>query len=131
MPTQQQKQQDKKERQALLKAMGLKLISISPPEFMKTECAICLKKIHKGEQKTLPCGHVYHGNCLCKCATKNTPDGAMQIQKPIQNRRINLFKKQKTKKTCPCCRVEYTHDVDSMDIKQVLAKIHMKDKGEM
>ena len=47
MPTQPNKQQDKKKRQALSKAMGLKLISISPPEFIKTECAICLKKYTK------------------------------------------------------------------------------------
>ena len=54
----------------------------------------------------------------------------MQSKKPISNRRIHLFKKDQNIFSCPCCRVEYTHDVVSTDIKQVLAKVHMKDKGE-
>jgi hypothetical protein len=126
MPT----QHDKKERQAILKALGLKITSISPPVFIKKECAICLKNIHNGEQKTLSCGHVYHGKCLCTWATKDTPDGKMEFRKPIPNRRIHLFKKDQNIFTCPCCRVEYTHDVVTRDIQRVLAKVHMKNKGE-
>ena len=54
---------DKRERQAILNAMGVKLICISPPEYHKTDCSICLKKT-KGEQFTLQCGHAYNGECL-------------------------------------------------------------------
>ena len=35
--------QDKKERQAIMKAMNIKMTIIRPPEFHKTECSICLK----------------------------------------------------------------------------------------
>ena len=40
----------KDERRAILNVMGLKRVVISLPEYHKTECSICLKKIHKGEQ---------------------------------------------------------------------------------
>ena len=43
--------QEKKEHQAIMKAMNIKMTIIPPPEFHKTECSICFKKIHKGEQK--------------------------------------------------------------------------------
>ena len=66
---------DRKENQALLKALGVKMRYEYPPEYHKTECSICLKKIKKGEQLTLQCGHVYHGKCLFNWALKNTKDG--------------------------------------------------------
>ena len=55
---------EKNERRAILKAMGINMTMIPPPKYHKTECTICLKKIHKGEQKTLQCNHMFHGCCL-------------------------------------------------------------------
>ena len=43
--------QEKKEHQAIMKAMNVKKVIIPPPEYNKIECTICFKKIHKGEQK--------------------------------------------------------------------------------
>ena len=45
--------QERKEKQAILNALGVKITIIPPPEFHKTECSICLNKIHKGEQKNI------------------------------------------------------------------------------
>ena len=121
---------EKNERRAILKAMGIKTTIIPPPEFHKTECTICLKKIHKGEQKTLDCKHVFHGCCLRKWAMRNTEGNVLQFRKPIKNRRIHLYKKGENIFTCPCCRIEYTHDVITHNIKQVFATVHLKDKGD-
>ena len=121
---------DRKENQALLKALGVKIRYEYPPEYHKTECSICLKKIKKGEQLTLQCGHVYHGECLKHWALKNTKDGEFDCLQPLPNRFINLFKEGQNIFSCPCCRVEYTHDVYSLKIKKVLAKIHLKNKGD-
>jgi hypothetical protein len=33
--------QERKERQAVLNAMGLKMVVIPPPEYNKTECSRC------------------------------------------------------------------------------------------
>ena len=38
---------DRKENQALLKALGVKIRYEYPPEYYKTECSICLKKYVK------------------------------------------------------------------------------------
>jgi hypothetical protein len=122
--------QGRKERQAILNAMGLKMVIIPPPEYHKTECSICLRKIRKDEQKTLECHHVFHGECLKQWATRTTPSGEIDCNRPVKNRRINLFKKGENIFTCPCCRVEYTHDVYTHEIKKVLAKINVKNKGE-
>ena len=61
---------DNDERRAILKAMGVKITFIPPPSFHKTECTICLKKIHKGEQKTLQCNHMFHSSCIRQWALK-------------------------------------------------------------
>ena len=122
--------QERKERQAVLNALGVKITYEYPPEYHKTECSICLKKISKGEQKTLECGHAYHSECLKNWATRNTPSGKMDCIRPIKNRRIHLFKKGENIFSCPYCRVEYTHDLYSREIKQVLAKVHVNNKGE-
>ena len=63
-------QNERKERKALLNALGVKIIYEYPRDYHKTECSICLKKIKKGEQLTLPCGHVFHGECLKHWAIK-------------------------------------------------------------
>ena len=55
---------NRKENQALLKALGIKITYEYPPEYCKTECSICLKNIRKGEHLTLECGHVYHSECI-------------------------------------------------------------------
>ena len=115
--------QERKEELAILNAMGIERTYIYRPEYHKTECSICLKKIHKGEQKTLECNHMFHGECLRRWATRTTPSGKMDGIRPIKNRRIHLFKKGENIFSCPCCRVEYTHDFYSNEIKQVLPKI--------
>ena len=114
------------ERQAILNAIGAKLVVVPPPEYKKCECAICLKKIRKGEQLTLPCKHVFHGECLRKWATKENKNGVYDLIKPMPCRRIFLFNEGENLMTCPCCRTEYTHDIFTCEIKKVLAKIHLK-----
>lgn len=121
---------DRKENQALLKALGVKMRYEYPPEYHKTECSICLKKIKKGEQLTLKCGHVYHGECLKQWALKNTNNGECDCHQPVSNRKINLFKQGENIFSCPCCRLEYTHDVYTSEIKPVIAKVHFKNKGD-
>jgi hypothetical protein len=122
-------QNDRRERKALLKALGVKIRYEYPPEYHKTECSICLKKIKKGEQLTLQCGHVYHGECLKHWAIKNTNNGECDCHQPVSNRRINLFNQGENIFSCPCCRLEYTHDVYTSEIKKVIAKIHFKNNG--
>ena len=123
-------QKDRRERKAVLNALGLKMVVIQQPEYHKTECSICLKQIRKGEQLTLQCGHVYHGECLKNWATRNTPSGQMDCIRPVSNRRIHLFKKGENIFSCPCCRIEYTHDLYTREIKKVLAKVHLKNQGD-
>ena len=118
------------ERQAILNAIGAKLVVVPPPEYKKCECAICLKKIRKGEQLTLPCKHVFHGECLKHWAIKNTKDGTCDCHQPVSNRRINLFKQGENIFSCPCCRVEYTRDVYTSEIKTIIAKVHFRNKGD-
>jgi len=122
-------QNDRRERKALLKALGVKIRYEYPPEYHKTECSICLKKIKKGEQLTLQCGHVYHGECLKHWAIKNTNNGECDCHQPVSNRRINLFNQGENIFSCPCCRIEYTHDVYTSEIKKVIAKVHFKNNG--
>lgn len=122
-------QSNRKERQALLKALCGKIRCEYPPEYHKTECSICLKKIKKREQLTLQCGHVYHGECLKHWAVKNTNNGKCDCHQPVSNRRINLFKQGENIFSCPCCRLEYTHDVYTSEIKKVIAKVHFKHNG--
>ena len=119
----------RRERQALLNAMGAKMVAIHPPEFKKCECAICLKIIRKGEQLTLPCKHVFHGECLRKWATKGSTCGTFDVIQPVLCRRIFLFNEGENIMTCPCCRVEYTHDIFTNEIKKILAKIHLRNNG--
>ena len=123
-------QKDRRERKAVLKALGVKITYEYPPEYHKTECAICCSKIRKGEQLTLQCGHVYHGECLKHWAIKNTNNGKCDCHQPVYNRRINLFKQGENIFSCPCCRVEYTHDVYTSEIKKVIAKVHLKNQGD-
>ena len=115
--------QDKKERQAIMKAMNIKMTIIQPPEYHKTECSICFKKIHKGGQKTLQCGHMFHWSCIRHWALKKDVNTeTYEYIKPMNNRRIHLFKLGDNLFTCPCCRIEYTSDSFTHDIKRVLAK---------
>ena len=89
------------------------------------------KKIHKGEQKTLQCNHMFHSSCIRQWALKSdSKTETLEFKKPIKNRRIHLFKKGENIFTCPCCRIEYTHDVMTCEIKRVFAKIHLKDKDD-
>ena len=121
---------DRRERKALLKALGIKIRYEYPPEYHKTECSICFKKIHKGEQLTLERGHVYHGECFKQWALRNTNDGQFDCLQTLPNRQINIFKEGENIFSCPCCRTEYTHDVYSSRIRKVLAKIHLKNEGD-
>ena len=90
-----------------------------------------LKKIHRGEQKTLECGHVFHWSCIRHWALKTDEEmETYEYIKPINNRRIHLFKQGQNIFTCPCCRLEYTSDSFTHDIKRVLAKVHIENKGE-
>ena len=43
--------QNKKEKQAILNAMGVKITIIPPPEYNKIECSICLKRYIKENKK--------------------------------------------------------------------------------
>ena len=122
--------QERKEKHAILNAMGVKITIIPPPEYNKIECSICLKKIHKGEHKTLECGHMFHSLCIMKWAFKTACDtGLVECRQPTKNRQIHLFKEGENIFTCPCCRVEYTHTHNN-EVKRVLAKIHVEDKGK-
>ena len=73
---------------------------------------------------------MFHGCCLKQWALRNSKDGSREFQKPIRNRRIHLFKKGENIFTCPCCRIEYTHDAVTNDIKQMFAAIHLDIKGD-
>ena len=96
------------ERQAILNAIGAQIVAVPPPEFKKCECAICLKRIRKGEQLTLPCKHVFHGECLRKWATKDKTHGVCDLIKPVPCRRTFLLDEGENIMTCPCCRTEHT-----------------------
>ena len=97
----------------------------------KKECSICLKKIHKGEQKALECKHMFHLSCIRRWALKTeSKTETFEFIKPMDNRRIHLFKQGENIFTCPCCRVEYTSDSFTHDIKRVLAKVHVENEGE-
>ena len=88
------------------------------------------KTIHKGEQKTLECGHMFHSSCIMKCALKTASEtGCVECRQPTKNRQIHLFKKGENIFTCPCCRVEYTSTANN-EVKRVLAKVHVEDKGK-
>lgn len=96
------------------------------------ECGICLDTIKPKDQLRLPCGHVYHANCIFKWGNRTTPDGVTDLIVPFEGKRkIALFKKDTNVFTCPTCRIEYTHDVfDDFKVNKVLAKIHLTYKGE-
>ena len=57
---------------------------------------------------------------------KNTNNGICDCHQPVSNRRINLFKQGENIFSCPCCRVEYTHDVYTSEIKTIIAKAPFK-----
>ena len=79
--------------------------------------------MHKDEQKTLECNHTFHSACLIQWALKtDSKTPKLGFRKPIKNRRIHLFKKGEHLFTCPCCRIEYTHDVVSSEIKRVFLR---------
>ena len=89
------------------------------------------EKIHKGDQKVLECKHMFHSSCIMHWALETScKTGMVEFQRPITNRRIHLFKQGENICTCPCCRIEYTHDVVSHDSKRVLAKAHVANKGK-
>lgn len=96
------------------------------------ECGICLDPVKASDKLTLPCGHAYHFNCICKWGIRKTPDGVIDVIYPFKGRRkIALFKKDTNLFTCPTCRIEYTHDIfDELKVNKVLAKIHLTYKGE-
>jgi hypothetical protein len=118
------------EQSAMLQAMIDALKNECLPECENLECSICLKKIGKGEQLTLECGHKYHGECLRQWATRSKPDAQYECIVPLPNRKIHLFNEGENIFTCPCCRIEYTHDVHTTRILKVFAKIHFKSKGK-
>ena len=121
--------QNKKEHQAIMKALNIKKVIFPPPEYNKIECSICLKKIHKGEQKTLECGHMFHSSCILKLALKTANDtGLCECRRPAGTRKINLFKEGENIFSCPCCRIEHT--TQNNEVKRVLAKVHIEDKGK-
>ena len=106
------------------------ILSSTTPKTINAECPICLKKIHKGEQKTLDCDHAFHSLCILKWALKTACDtGIVECRQPTKNRQINLFKQGENIFTCPCCRVEHTSTANN-EIKRVLAKVHVEDKGK-
>ena len=96
------------------------------------ECGICLDAIKPCDQSKLPCGHIYHFNCICKWGMRKNPGGVTDGICPFGGKRkIALFKKDANIFTCPTCRTEYTHDVfDDFKINKVLAKIHLTYKNE-
>ena len=74
---------------------------------------------------------MFNSSCIRQLALKSDSKmGILEFKKTIKNRRIHLFKKGENIFTCPCCRIEYTHDVMTCEIKRVSAKIHLKDKDD-
>ena len=115
----------RRESKAVLTVMGANIVIERPPAFTRTECAICLKRIHKGEQLTLECKHAFHGECLRKWATKDNTAGILDVVSVrLPHKQVHLFKEGDNIITCPCCRAEYTHDIFTAQITKVLAKIH-------
>ena len=94
------------------------------------ECTMCLTEITKGYELELDCGHKYHGDCLRQWATRSKPDAQYDCIVPLPNRKIHLFSEGENIFSCPCCRVEYTHDVHTTRILKVFAKIHFQNKGK-
>ena len=70
------------------------ILSSTTPKTINAECPICLKKIHKHEQKTLECKHAFHTLCIFEWALKNdSKTGKIPFKTPVKNRHIHfLFK---------------------------------------
>ena len=79
-------------------------------------CGICLNKIRKNEHKILPCKHIFHASCITNLAF-DCNEGYLDFIKPCKNRHIYLFKKGVNIFSCPTCKVEYTHNICTYDIK--------------
>ena len=74
---------------------------------------------------------MFHLSCIRRWALKTeSKTETFEFIKPMDNRRIHLFKQGEHIFTCPCCRVEYTSDSFTHDIKRVLAKVHVENKGK-
>ena len=74
---------------------------------------------------------MFHLSCIRRWALKTeSKTETFEFIKPMDNRRIHLFKQGENIFTCPCCRVEYTSDSFTHDIKRVLAKVHVENKGD-
>ena len=74
---------------------------------------------------------MFHWSCIRHWALKkDVKTETYEYIKPMNNRRIHLFKLGDNLFTCPCCRIEYTSDSFTHDIKRVLAKKHVDNKGE-
>ena len=74
---------------------------------------------------------MFHSSCIMKWALKTACEtGCVECQQPTKNRQIYLFKQGENIFTCPCCRIEYTTVPITYEIKRVLAKVHVEDKGK-
>ena len=109
------------------------ILSSRIPQTVIGDCSICLKNIHKNEQKTLECNHTFHKQCIFKWAVKSackTASGIIECRHSTSNQQILLYNKGENVFNCPCCRVEYTYVQRTSELKRVLAKIHIEDKGK-
>ena len=113
----------RRERQVILGSVSGDAMSVKCAH----QCAICLKRIHRGEQFRLGCGHIYHAPCLKEWGTRTAVNGVYNGVRPCRSRTINLYKEGENIFTCPCCRIEYTHCACTAKIRKVLAKIHVGD----
>lgn len=100
-------------------------------EYYKTRCSICFRKIEKGDEKTLPCKHVFHLSCIKQFSLKAYPknENIIHYDEHIKNQPIHLFRKGDNIMGCPYCGIECTICMCTYEMKRVLAKIHFKYDG--
>jgi len=131
-----------KGRRLLLGALGYATSDVihKPKVFNDGECTICLKRLDKdgcgtsgrspsgrspSGRLTLPCGHVFHGECICQWANFKNENLTLDAIFPTRGRRISYFKQGQNIFSCPTCRDEITRDVfDKVKIKKVIARVH-------
>ena len=134
------KQNRVKGRRLVVEALGYN-VNAKQKTFNDGECSICLKRIDKdgcgaacarSGQLTLPCGHIFHGECICQWAIFKNENLTLDDIFPTRGRRISYFKQGQNIFSCPTCWNEFTRDVfDKLKIKKVIARVHALYKGDI
>ena len=125
-----------KGRRLLVEALGYATSNVNekPKTFNDGECTICLTRLdkaHSAPKLTLPCGHIFHGECICQWANFKNENLTLDAIFPTQGRRISYFKQGQYTFSCPTCRDEFAGDVfDRLKIKKVIAKVHALYNGD-